>query len=182
MVYLPSNGYYSFLPVREGFEYGSSKGTRQGALGKHDVKYTFYQKRHTIKPIDTQTYLRLKEDNIISVRSPKDYINALVLYPSLFLIAWWLFFFFIVRYDNRKKTQTDFIIPLALMSLSGIGLLAMFSIVNPLSDTLLGSTMTIGTIVGLFVMALVACVDWGFVSSLGFKRKKNIIQFDFVLQ
>jgi cell division protein FtsW (lipid II flippase)/cell division protein FtsI/penicillin-binding protein 2 len=182
VVYLPSNGHYSFLPVREGFEYGSSKGTRRGVLGYGDIEYTFNQKRHTIKPIDTQTYLRIKEDILLSVRSPKDYKNALLFYPCIFFIAWWLLFFFFAWYDYKRKTQTDFIIPLALMSLSGIGLLAMFSIVNPLTDTLLGSTMTYGAVVGILVLGLVSCADWGFFYSVGIKGKKGIVQFDFVLQ
>lgn len=182
IVYLPSDGYYSFLPVREGFEYGSSKGTKRGVLGNDEVEFTFHQKRHTIKPIDTQTYLRIKEDLILSVRSPKDYKNALILYPCIFFIAWWLLFFFFIWYDFKKKTQTDFIIPLALMSLSGLGLLAMFSIVNPLTDTLLGSTMTFGAVVGILFLALVSCVDWGFFYSVGIKGKHGIVQFDFVLQ
>lgn len=182
VVYLPSNGHYSFLPVREGFEYGASKGTRRGVLGDEDIEYTFNQRRHTIKPIDTQTYLRIKEDILLSVRSPKDYKNALLLYPSIFFIAWWLLFFFFAWYDYKKKTQTDFIIPLVLMSLSGIGLLAMFSIVNPLTDTLLGSTMTYGAVVGILVLGLVSCADWGFFYSVGIKGKKGIVQLDFVLQ
>lgn len=182
VVYLPSNGHYSFLPIREGFEYGSSKGTRRGVLGDEDVEYTFNQKRHTIKPIDTQTYLQIKEDILLAVRSPKEYKNALLLYPSIFFIAWWLLFFFFAWYDYKRKTQTDFIIPLVLMSLSGIGLLAMFSIVNPLTDTLLGSTMTYGAVVGILVLGLVSCADWGFFYSVGIKGKKGIVQFDFVLQ
>lgn len=182
IVYLPSNGYYSFLPVREGFEYGSSKGTRRGALGPGEAKYTFNQKKHTIRPIDSQTFNRIKEDNVLAVRSPEDYKNALFFYPCIFFMAWWLLFFFFVWFDRKKKTQTDFIIPLALMTLSGIGLLAMFSIVNPLTDTLLGSTMTFGTLAGIIVLALVSGVDWGFFYAIGIKGKKGIVQFDFVLQ
>ena len=182
IVFLPSDGYYSFLPVREGFEYGSSKGTRRGVLGNEDVEYTFHQKRHTIKPIDTQTYLRIKEDCILAVRSPKEYKNTLLLYPCIFFIAWWLLFFFFVLYDLKKKTQTDYIIPLALMVLSGIGLLSMFSIVNPLTDTLLGSTMAFGAVFGIIVLALISCVDWGLFYVVGIRGKKGVVQFDFVLQ
>ena len=181
-VCLPSNGYYSFLPVREGYEYGSSKGTRKGSIGSRDVKYTFLQKKHTIRLLDSQTYRRIKEDFILTVRSPKDYKNALLFYPCIFLLAWWLLFFFFGWYDKKNHTRTDYIIPLALMVLSGIGLLAMFSIVNPLTDTLLGSTMTFGALIGIILLALISCVDWGFFYSVGIKRKNYIIQFDFVLQ
>ena len=181
-VFLRSDGYYSFLPIREGYEYGSSKGTRHGALGNEDVYYDFNQKKHTIKPIDTQTYNWIKEDNLLSVRSPEEYKNAMLLYPSIFFAAWWLLFFFLIWHDIKKKTQTDFIIPLVLMVLSGIGLLSMFSIVNPLTDTLLGASMTYGTIVGVALMAILSCVDWGYFYTVGIKGKNNIVQFDFVLQ
>lgn len=182
VVYLPGTGFYSFLPVREGFEYGASKGTRRGALGSDDVEYSFRQKRHTVRPVDMQTYMRIKEDHILSVRSAVEYKNALLLYPFLFIAAWWLLFIFLARYDRRHKTQTDYLVPLALMSISGIGLLAMFSIVNPLTDTFLGSTMTVGAIAGIFVMALVSCIDWGFFYSAGIRIGKTVVQFDFVLQ
>lgn len=182
IIYLPSDGRYSFLPIHEGYEYGASKGTKHGPLGCDDITYEFRQKKHTIKPIDTQTFLRIKEEHLLSVRSPKDFKNALLFYPLMFFVAWWLFFIFILGYDLKKKTHTDYIVPLALMILSGIGLLAMFSIVDPLTDTLLGSTMAVGAILGIVFMALISLVDWGYFYSVGIRGNNTIIKFDFVLQ
>lgn len=180
--YLPSEGYYSFLPVRPGFEYGAPKGTRNGPLRKTNVHYSFRQRPHTIRLFDSHTYRRIKEDVLLTVRTPHDYRHAILLYPALFLVAWWLFFLFLSLCDRRKRTESDFMIPLTLMCLSGIGLLAMFSIVHPLTDTILGSSMTIGAIIGIILMGLASRVDWGFFYAVGIRRKWGVIQFDFILQ
>jgi len=147
---LKKEGYYSVLPVRKGFEYGASQGTTRGTLGK-DRYFAFLQREHQITPFDTQTYQRIKEDNALTVRTLSEFKSNLIVSLIFFFIAWWGLSF-ILR--NRSL-----LLPI-LMALSGVGLLMMYAIVNPLTDTLLGKDMAIGAIVGIVLLGIISKIDF----------------------
>lgn len=161
-VSLPSDGHFSFLPLRQGYEYGAPRGTLYGPLEKSSVQYTFRQRIHTIRPLDPQSYRTLKEGMVLSVRTSAEFFRALLFYPCVFIAAWWLLLLFLLWYDRRRNTGADYFVPLTLMALSGIGLLSMFSIVNPLTDTLLGAKMTWGAVAGILALGIASCADWDY--------------------
>jgi cell division protein FtsW (lipid II flippase)/cell division protein FtsI/penicillin-binding protein 2 len=191
---LKNDGYYSVLPIKQGFEYGSPKGTVQKALGKMSAsnrKFSFTQQEHTISPFDASTYSQIKDDNIFTVRTPKQFENSSIAYIVLFMLGWWfLHIFFCIR-----KKDTDQLLAPVLMALSGIGLLMMYSTANPLVDTLLGNEMVKGAIFGIILIAVITEIDFvkffnshyqwfGWLRKLTeFQYKKfPDLQFDFFLQ
>ena len=194
--------YYSVLPVKKGFEYGASQGTTRGNLGetmkknifqkiKHlfsgdNSDFTFLQREHQITPFDTLTYQRLKEDNALTVRTLSQFKSDLIVSLIFFFIAWWSLSFFL--------RDRSLLLPI-LMALSGIGLLMMYSIINPLTDTLLGKDMAIGAIVGVVLLGIISKIDFskffnskyqwfGWLRHFKKFKRHNFpeIQFDFVMQ
>ena len=173
---LDTRGYYSVLPIKEGFEYGAAKGTANGNLGMQDNgtrKFTFTQKEHTIRLFDNLTFQQIREDNALTVRTPADFNNDLLKYLILFFVAWWGLYFMLIW---KKKQFSRGIIAL-LMLLTGFCLLIMFSIHNPLADKMLGVDMAQGIIVGIVIIAVLQWVDF-----IKFFQDGSKIKFDFSLQ
>ncbi len=181
------DGYYSVLPVKKGFEYGTPQGTTRGkTIGEEkelrspsfprnlwqDVPtFTFTQKEHRLRIFDKATYARIKADDIFSVRSVSDYITELVKIASLFLLVWWCTFFFIrwkdkkyIQLDKRsgsdKYQPSDSNIISLLMLLNAICLFMMLAITNPLVDSDYANEMIWGTILGCMGFCLFSSIDY----------------------
>ncbi len=172
---LDTTCYYSVLPIRKGFEYGSAQGTVNGNLGIKsggEQKFTFRQKEHTIRLFDNLTYQQIREDNTITVRSPADFKSDLVKYLILFFIAWWGLYFIMLW---RKKNFSRGVISL-LMLLTGLCLLTMFSIHNPLTDKMLGKDTWWGIMIGVTIIGIFQWVDF-----IKFFQNNSIVKFDFLL-
>ena len=140
---------YSVLPVKAGCNYGSPKGTLK------NKKFVFTESPDKIKLFDTYTYKRLKEDGALTVRTPKTYRNYLIISFLLFVGLWWLLYGFVLARDRNTKRQSDTLTLALLMTLTGLGLLSKFALVNPVSDKLLGWDTLIGTVIGLVAMILI---------------------------
>ena len=178
-------GYYSVLPVKKGFEYGTSQGTARGALNSDRV-FLFSQREHQITPFDSQTYQRIKADNALTVRTLSQFKSSLIISLILFFIAWWSL---VLLLRDRSL-----LLPV-LMALSGIGLLMMFAINNPLTDLFLGYDMAIGAIVGVILLGVISQIDFskffnsqyqwfGWLRSIKKFKRHNFpeIRFDWVMQ
>lgn len=152
-------GHYSVVPVREGFQYGREKGTTDGALSS-PLDLSFVQKHHVLTLLDPQVFSNLKYDRTLVVRSPAEFKDSLVSMAATFILGWLVFLMFIFQLDKKLGTRSDYLLIIVLMILSGIGLLASFGIWNPLTDTLYGSTMTSGLLIGLVVMGLLVPVNY----------------------
>lgn len=191
---LKGDAYYSVLPIKQGFEYGPPKGTSQQILGKMSAskrKFTFTQETHTLSPFEASTYLQIKDGNGLTVRTPDQFKGSSIPYIVFFFLAWWLLHaFFCIR-----QRDTDPLLAPVLMALSGIGVLIMYSIANPLTDSLLGNEMVKGAIFGILLIAFITEIDFvKFFHShyrwMGwFRRNTQLeerefrdLQFDFVLQ
>ena len=170
---LDPNLSYSVLPIKDGFEYGTSKGTIGGNLSvaidnqrdlkdkllgrnKNTLICSFTQQEHKIRIFDAQTLKQIKEDKTLTIRSPKEFKNILVKYVVLFFAAWWgLWLVCKVRRNPINET-----ILAILMSLTGLCLLTMFSLNDPLTDKLLGVDMAQGIIAGVVLIAILLNVNF----------------------
>ena len=174
--------YYSLLPIQPGFEFGASVGTRgmEKGLDRDFNPVVRTRRAHTVRLFDSFTYGRIKEDHSLTVRGAAGYRKALAQSVSVFLAAWILFFFLLHFLSTRKKKTVDYLLPLILMTLTGIDILCMFSIADPLTDSLLGKEMVTGTVAGLTLMTCFTLVNWEkfFYRGIG----EGGIEFDFVLQ
>ena len=145
---------YSVLPIKEGYEYGQEKGTVRGVLKAGRTTYTFNEREHRIGVFHGSTYSDIKSSMAITVRTPEEYTGKYLLGILIFLLSWW-FAFIAVRLRDRKLGQPSetALIPV-LMLITGVGLLAQFGMLNPLTDKLLGfkTALTIGLATVIFVV------------------------------
>lgn len=167
---------YSVLPICKGFEYGTSKGTLGGTLhevgkdGKHEC--TFTQKEHRLRLFDESTLNQMKADGTVTIRSVKEYKDTILWYVVLTLGAWWALY--LVNLFRRKPM--DEVLLSLLMLLTGMCLLTMFSLNDPLSDKMLGVEVGNGILAGIVLIFLLQFVN--------FKRlyqNQSPVPFDFPL-
>lgn len=151
--------HYSVLPIHDGFQYGREKGTTKGALAG-ELKISFVQKPHVITLLSPQVFSNLKYDRTLVVRTPAEFKDSLIGMTIAFILGWGVFLLFIFQLDKKLGTNSDYLLIIALMIISGIGLLTSFGIWNPLTDTLYGSVMVSGLIVGLVAMGLITLVNY----------------------
>jgi hypothetical protein len=156
---LNKDGFYSVLPIKYGFEYGISRGTTKGGLGGNR-EFTFTQRQHQITPFDALAYSQIKEDNALTVRTPEQYKDDLITHLTFFLLAWWALHFYLSVRNRRRKIETDNLLLPVLMTLSGICLLAMYAIINPLSDRMIGNKMAVGAIAGVVLIGVMSEIDF----------------------
>ncbi|WP_336518319.1 FtsW/RodA/SpoVE family cell cycle protein [Pollutibacter soli] len=164
---------YSVLPLKPGFEFGARKGS---AWLKKNASYDFNGKPHTIPLLGTAAYGQIREDGVFMVRTPESFRTI------YWLIAGSLIFsFFIAQLVAvfRKQQPDPFLLPVLLL-LCGISILLMFSIQDPLADTLYASQVLQGVIVGLFAYSIFSAVNisrmhskWWFDFLFNFKQKQT---------
>lgn len=152
-------GYYSVLPIHRGFQYGREKGTTNGALSD-DLKISFVQEPHVLTLLSPQALSNIKYDRSLLVRTPAEFKDSLIRMAVSFILGWGVFLLFILQLDKKSGTRSDYLLIIALMILSGIGLLTSFGIWNPLTDTLYGSVMSNGLLIGLLVMGAISLVNY----------------------
>lgn len=147
-----AQGAYSLVPVRKGFEYGSLQGT---SLLDDDAVYDFVQREHRLKLLDGNTYNRLKADNVLTVRTPDDFLSTYLWYCLLFFVACWILHAY---FSFTQKNTDQFLLPL-LMLLAGFGVLINFALPNPLTDALNGKSMAIGATGGIILAGMLSHLD-----------------------
>ena len=157
---LDVNSSYSVIPICKGYEYGTSKGTVGGNLAACTtdgiLNCSFSQIEHKIQLLDDLTIKQIKEDKSITIRSPQKFKSIFATYIILVLGAWWCLFL----WAARKKSPINRDILAILILLTGICLLTMFSINDPLTDILLGIEMAQGIIAGIIVIILILRTDF----------------------
>lgn len=173
---LDTSRYYSVLPIKKGFEYGTAQGTVGGSLGAKnggEREFSFIQREHTICLFNDATYKQIREDGVITVRKPADFQKKLTVWLLCFFVAWWGLYFVLLQ----KKSFFNRNIISILMLLTGCCLLMMFSIPNPLTDKMLGIDMAQGVIAGVVLIGVFQFIDF-----VRFFQDGYAIKFDFVLQ
>ena len=146
---------YSVLPIRRGFEYGSSKGIKEGKFEK-DVTFRFEQVEHRIQMIDNATLKQIKNDGTITVRTPSEFKAEVIKWFVLIVLAWWLLAIVMVR----RKRNFDPLLLASVMFLSGLCVIIMFAIQNPLTEELRGAEMATGVLIGVGIIILFQFVDF----------------------
>lgn len=156
---------YSVVPLKTGWEFGTSQGTNK--LGE-SKEYNFKAKPHQLHLLSSEIYRQIKEEEILVVRTPSEF-------RSSFLISILLFFgsFFLLHavWTVKGFRGDPFILPL-LMVLTGLGIMTLFSLQDPLRDMALASTMCKAIPIGLLGLY--------FLSRINYARMYNSPLFDVV--
>lgn len=151
---------YSVLPINEGFEFGSPNGTIGGNLGQCEssgkMEFSFTGREHKVRLLNNITLKQIKEDRTITVRTPKEFRSTLITYLVLFFVGWWILY--LSGRKHRSAIRTSIIS--IMMMLTGVCLLTMFSINDPLTDKMIGKDMAAGIISGIVCIWLLGFVDF----------------------
>ena len=156
---------YSVLPVQKGYEYGPSKGIVQhkfeeykyfGRFGKNEYVFNFEQLEHRIQMIDNATLKQIKNDSTITIRTPQEFKSEVIKRFVFILLAWGLLVFVLMR----RKRNFDPILVATTMFLTGLCVIVMYAIQNPLTEELRGTEMAIGVLLGVVMIALLQFVDF----------------------
>ena len=151
---LMSDSGYSVLPMKPGFEFGNRQGTSRLS---RDLSFHFTAKPHRIRLTGSITYAQIKEDGMLMVRTPEEYTTRY----ELIAVALVLSFFVVNLFLALRKVRTDpFLLPILLL-LCGVSILLLFSIQDPLTDTLLAFQTLQGVLAGLIFYTLFAQINIG---------------------
>lgn len=172
---LDTSASYSVLPIKRGFEYGSSKGTTKGNLAKYDdaVEFSFTRKEHLIPLFSNQTLSQIRADKTITVRTPKEFKSEVVKWFFSILIGWWVIG--LILFAKRKKF--DGLLVASGLFLTELSVLMMFSIQDPLTDELRGSSLASGVLMGIATVIVLLFVDFE-----KFYQNKYRLPFDMPLR
>ena len=167
---------YSVLPIQKGYEYGSSKGIVQGEFNRHKFsgkkhEFEFQQQEHCIQMIDNLTLKQIKDDGTITVRTPDEFRATVIMWFVFVLLAWWLLVFFM----KLRKRKVDTVLTASAMFLTGLCVIVMFAIHNPITEDLEGTLMASGVLIGIGAVALLQLVDF-----VKFYQGNYRLRFDFL--
>jgi cell division protein FtsW (lipid II flippase)/cell division protein FtsI/penicillin-binding protein 2 len=166
---------YSVLPLKPGFEFGARRGTSDLY---RNANYTFNAKPHRLRLVGPIVYEQLKDDAVLLIRTPAEFKTSYQVIAAGLIAA-----FFIVQLISsfRKKQADIFLLPI-LMLLCGISMLLMFSIPDPLTDTMYAFQSLEGVIAGLVLYTFLSGINmgkfyirWWFDGLFNFKNK-NVYQ------
>lgn len=151
---------YSVLPVSEKYSYGNEKGTFLGTWEQHVQKdkrvYEFLAAPMTVRPFSTAQLVDMRDDGAVTVRTPQEFKDAVTRYMTAFLVAWMLVFIA----GNVRGRRMDPILATAIMLCSGLSMLLMFGINDPLTERVLGYEMAQAAIAGAVIIFLLMSVDF----------------------
>ncbi|WP_346239162.1 FtsW/RodA/SpoVE family cell cycle protein [Niabella insulamsoli] len=146
---LEPEGNYSVAAIKPGFNFGTAKGS--AAIGS-DRRFDFVGKPHQIRLLDGVAYRQIKQDKVLTVRTPDEFKKEFFTYIIFFVLGFWLLH---VALYLKNYRSDQFILPL-IMFISGIGTIVLYSIQDPLSDEIYGTGMAkyAALVLGLFTVLI----------------------------
>lgn len=147
---LPADRAFEVLPLQPGFQFGHSQGVQQ--LDK-DVTFTFIQSPHTLKLFSTRDFSTLKKEKAFIVRMPSDITRWFIIIVAVFCFSFLLLHIIL---SIRFPASDQLLLPV-VMILTGLSLLTLFSLQDPLRDRFLAkSTLTYfgAGIAGMLILML----------------------------
>lgn len=140
---LPANRSYELLPLQPGYEFGTTKGTAQ--LDQSE-EFNFSRQVHKLRLLSSRDFNTLKGDGAFIVRHPADFFTSFWIIVGAYLSCFWLLHLVL---SWRARSADQFILPL-VMVLTGLSLLTLLSLQDPLRDRFLAidtvSYFGVGTI------------------------------------
>ncbi len=143
---------YEVLPLRPGFEFGRTQGI---AELRGTENFNFSQQPHRLRLLSSRDFNTLKSDGTFIVRSPEEFNNSFYMIAGGFIFA----FFFLHFLLSFKAPQADqFLLPI-LMVLTGLSLLTLLSLQDPLRDRFLAIDTVIYLGIGTFVISVLTFIN-----------------------
>ena len=174
---LQADSSYSVLPIKDGYEYGKLKGVIGGdwKLEGKDAKrrektFTFVEEEHRIPMFINSVIRQIKNDRTIIVRTPDEFLSAMRESLLTIILSWSGVAVLMLVLTAKGKRRFSFragIIMACCMFLSGLCVLMMFSMQDPLNDELRGMTMKDGVLFGAIIVFVFQFVDFQMLYNLG---------------
>ncbi|GAB3727650.1 FtsW/RodA/SpoVE family cell cycle protein [Spirosoma lituiforme] len=151
---LTSGAGYSVVPLKPGFEFGSRRGTAH-LTSNQTVDFT--ARPHQLRLIGSTVYGQLKTDHAFTVRTPASFTWLFWGIVAGFFLAFWA-----VNgvWSLRRFHPDPFLLPI-LMLLTGLSVLILLAIQDPLQDTLFAGQTVQGIIFGLVGMTVLSQLNVG---------------------
>ena len=170
---LRPDGAYSVLPLKPGFEFGGRRGSSKLT---NTAEFEFVARPHTLRLIGPLAYGQLKSDRALTVRTPGEFRLQFWLQVGLFLLAFWVVHLIFVF---RRFHPDPLLLPI-LMLLTGISVLTLLAIQDPLADTFYGGQAVLGVGLGLLGLTVVSQLPigkfytrWWFDPLLNWRKKST---------
>ncbi|MBN8825855.1 MULTISPECIES: FtsW/RodA/SpoVE family cell cycle protein [unclassified Spirosoma] len=145
---------YSVVPLKPGFEFGSRRGTSHLTS---DQSFTFAARRHQLRLIGSTVYGQLKTDHAFTVRTPAAFTLQFWAIVGLFLLVFWL----VQGFWDIRRFHPDPLLLAILMLLTGISVVTLLAIQDPLQDMLYAWQTVQGVAAGLLGMTIVSQLPVG---------------------
>lgn len=149
---------YSVLPIHYGYEFGTAQGTVGCTLADLDTSetcFTFTARPHAVPLFNKEIVQRMRESQTVLVRTPEAFCMEFQIYFCCYFGTWVLLF--VLGYVRNGRL--DPVMASCLMALTGLSLMLMFGINDPLTEPLLGAETAQGIIVGTVLAALLQTVN-----------------------
>lgn len=145
---------YSVVPLKPGLEFGSRRGTTHLTS---DQNVHFTARPHQLRLIGSTVYGQLKTDHALTVRTPTSFTWLFWAVVSGFFLAFWA-----VNgiWSLRRFHPDPFLLPI-LMLLTGLSVLILLAIQDPLQDTFFAGQTLQGVIIGLVGMTILSQLTIG---------------------
>lgn len=145
---LPDLQSYEVIPLKPGYEFGQVKGVQEI---NGNIVLNFNETKHEIRLLSTAEFNDLKRDGALIVREPAEFNLWYAIITGSFFA---LFIFIHVLLSIRFPRTDQLLLPL-LMLLSGISLLSLFSLQDPLRDRFLALSSLGYLVLGAIVLCLI---------------------------
>lgn len=145
---LPAGKAFEVLPLRPGFEFGTSKGT-SGLEANLGLNFT--QRLHSIRLFSNRDFNNLKKDKALLIRTPDEVIRWIQIIAIGFFAA---FLFLHILLTARFPEADQLLVPV-IMLLTGISFLTLLSLQDPLRDRFLAQSTFwyfIGGVIGISLL------------------------------
>ncbi|WP_276346873.1 FtsW/RodA/SpoVE family cell cycle protein [Daejeonella sp. JGW-45] len=150
---LPDNKAYQVLPLKPGFQFGSSQGVQELAS---DIDLTFTQNIHTIRLFPTRDFNILKKEKALIVRTPEEFTKWFWIIGGGFIAG----FLMVHVILSIRFPQADQLLLPVLMFLTGISLVTLLSLQDPLRDRFLAKDTLFYLFAGLMVLCILQFINF----------------------
>ncbi|RZJ19965.1 MAG: FtsW/RodA/SpoVE family cell cycle protein, partial [Acinetobacter sp.] len=147
------NKAFKVLPLKPGFQFGTVKGVQSLTS---DATFSFEQRPHTIKLFSTKDFNILKKEKSLIIRTPEEFNKWFFIICGSFIIG----FFIVHLVLSWKFSAADQIMLPLVMLLTGISLITLLSLQDPLRDRFLAKDTLTFLLMGLGGMLLMLCFNW----------------------
>jgi cell division protein FtsW (lipid II flippase) len=147
---LPEDKAFQVIPLQPGYQFGAAKGVQEL---KKDATFTFVQAPHKLRLLSGKDFNNLKREGSLIVRTPEEATR----WYWIIIGAFFLSFLVVHLFLSWRLPAADNLVLPVVMLLTGLSLVALLSIQDPLRDRFLGRSTLFyftGGMAGLLIMLL----------------------------